>query len=659
MKPLSQYLRMVHCAVFALGLGLLQSAIAQSDVVLLVNTDVIHRPELSPIRQSVLVAAVQTGSTTSTTVQPNDTLANIVAREYGYPDNKDYREAQGDVIDAIKQLNALPSDKIIAGQQLSLPSFFRRPLSRGGTPQKAQILDLRGAEPSAARLTNDGSSAQLWSLGRIRSAPTIPQATSSAQAVRAASTAILRLNDRQFLERRDLLQQFKGDIAFPPITDDLALEFQDASESAPSTSSTSATSVTELDAKIDLTQLSQALAHSGRLYLLDYFAAPGSQKCEHGDLVYDKAVQTLEMIGAGALRERIVRRNIDFYADRDNNLKFIEDWIKASFFGDIQSQYLEALKTLRNRVAPPKVASAQLPVPGLFLQAIYADTLAKPETLVVSSSFTTNSITSAFPQELRLSRRASLVAAVLNVNGAMLEDDTYKYQEPLRTLRQLGDDWGTVLVGYKDGNGVPKGMYSQTGMGVTTIDFGTVVGTLDACKGKADIGASFAAPTVATKLLVARLIWPQQGTPSDAIAARRRLLMSGKVDDALLGKYRSAGTPTIQRLLRPDGGTVYSRNGKNEDARRYVGRMYVSIKHDGPVGSIPIVFGDPPIAVGQSFSAIQVGLDRLYLFDPHTLMWQSYPGSTVNGICLCDDTATHQSSFSDVLKTISEVTLYE
>ncbi|WP_231679010.1 LysM peptidoglycan-binding domain-containing protein [Ralstonia pseudosolanacearum] len=626
---------------------------------MLVNTSVIHQPELSSIRQSVLDAAVQTGSTTSTTVRPNDTLSNIVAREYGYPDGTDYREVQSDVIDAIKQLNSLPSDKIIAGQKLTLPFFFRRPLSRGSTPQRAQILDLRGAEPSAARLTNDNSSSQLWSLGRVRATPTIPQATSSVQAVRAASTAILRLSDRQFFERRNLLQLFKGNIAFPPVTDDFTLEFQDATESQPSTSSALTTSVTELDAKIDPNQLNQALTHSGRLYLLDYFAAPGSQKCEHGDLVYDKAVQTLETIGAGALRDRIVRRNIDFYTDRDNNLKFIEDWIRRSFFGDIQSQYLEALKTLRDRVAPPKGASTQLAIPGLFLQAIYADILAKPDTLVISSSFTTNSITSAFPQELRLSRRVSLVAAVLNVNGAVLESTIYDYQEPLRTLRQLGDDLGAVLVGYKDGNGVPKGMYSQTGVGVTTIDFGTVVGTLDTCKGKADIGASFAAPTVAAKLLVARLIWPQQGTPGDAIAARRRLLMSGKVEDALLGKYRSAGTPTIQRLLRPEGSTVYSRDGKNEDAKRYVGKMYVSIKHDGPIGSVPIVFGDTPDTVGTSFSAIQVGPDRLYLFDPRTLMWQSYPGSAVNGICLCDDAVSRQSSFSDVLKTISEVTLYE
>lgn len=165
--------------------------------------------------------------------------------------------------------------------------------------------------------------------------------------------------------------------------------------------------------------------------------------------------------------------------------------------------------------------------------------------------------------------------------------------------------------------------------------------------------------TVAAKLLVARLLWANSGNNVDAVAARRRLLVSGKVEDTLLGKYRSASIPAIERLIPTTSSVAYSPDGKSIDAKKYLGNMFVSLKHGGPVGSIQVVFDNVSNGLGSTFSALQIGKDKIYLFNSSTLMWNSHPADSVVGICLCDAPTSQQQSFLEMSKLISEVATNE
>lgn len=662
--PRSVALQFAHLGRMLLGAAAFPLLLAtgpvlaqQAGVVLLVNPSAVSRPEFAGLRQSMLNLAVEKRSIAGvTSVRSNEGLNNIIAREYGFGDTAEQRVAQRDIADAIKRLNGLTSDRIFVGQQLELPAFVRRPSTKGSNRSLAQVADYAGNSRSAL-LIRDPTGSALWNRDHLPADAATSQAEVSAAASREAGTSLVRMGLDDFFRNRAYIESLGNDIAFPPVGDDFVINLLQLS--TPTDAPITLKNVTELERPIDPSWILNATRVPGKLYLLDFFAPKGSQQCEHGDLVRDKSEQILEAIGAGVLKDRIESINIDFFANRQGNLDLIRKWVDR-FSGPLKEQYLEKLSALERRPAPPSTpGQAKLTVPGLFLQALYGTLLQRQDTLVISSSFSTISNDGVFPREFLFSGKSiSLVSAVLN-ESADLEDDFYKNQEPLQTFRMSGDELGAVLVGFKDGNGQPKGMFSSSGVGVTTIDFGTVVGQSGGCKGKADLGASFAAPAVAAKLLVARLIWTAEGGSANAIVARRRLVMAGKVEESLLGRYRSASTPSIQRLLRPRGGHIYDSHGKERDVSSLVGTAYLTLKNPSAGPPLYVMFGRSPIPIANVFSAIQFAKDKAFVLDSRTLTWQVYSSSVIDALCLCDAKTSVQTIYSEAINNISEVMFYE
>lgn len=641
------------------------------DLVLMVDADKFAKDDLAPFRKSLLDQAAKYGAMEAVSLKQGETLNQLVSRIYGYPDKvglSPFRGIQSDLVNSIVDVNNIDPRKLRAGQTLDVPQFIRRPLTKGSSTALAQVLNARQStldnasqefvtERNWSYTVAAESETALWTRNAVLSDEAV--VTSTAQ--RKAATTLLRVDVDQLDELGGLpglrTKVRDGTFSLLPNTTEYVVSLDQAPvppmlHAAPGEDGGKPRNSFQLTAE----QI-QKIKSSGPavLFLLDVFSGTGD--CKHGDLVYDKAVQTLNSLGLSSEVGRIQKQSIDFYADRAKNTLFIKDWIQRSFRGQSLQNYNLALNALMLSTAPTGLAPDTVAVPGLFLQAIYGTLAEDPSALVVSGSFYTSTPDNVFPKDIILNERANLINAVLNDNSTIESPALYS-QEPLSSFNLYRDLLGTVLVGYFDEAGVPHGMYSdsENGMGVTTIDDGVVVGTLDGCKGVKGVGASFAAPVVATKLLVGRLLWASKMNISDAIAARNRLLSSAFVQKAYLGKYWSGGAALPARLYAPEGLYMVTPDGKVADASQMAGHLTVTVEIPiaSGVQSVDYIFDRDPEIPLPGFSSLLLNGDSVFMFEKQPRRYPVWTERRVKSICICGDDKK-ALPLSEVMKFIKEV----
>jgi hypothetical protein len=229
-------------------------------------------------------------------------------------------------------------------------------------------------------------------------------------------------------------------------------------------------------------------------------------------------------------------------------------------------------------------------------------------------------------------------------------------KEPLRTFNQYREVLGTVLVGYFDEHGAPKGMYSKNGTGVTAIDDGVVVGE-GRCNGRTERGASFAAPVVAVKLLVGRLLWPERGDLTDAMSARLRLLRSASVRKEYFGHYWSGGPAAPQRLYAPMGHYLVSQDGTTKDATNLARRLTVMVEVQLSTGLklVPYLFDPEDVDPSNGFLVLQLQDDSAFLLERTRQGLPAWQAVKPVSICFCTDDTTFipVSEVRDILKEVA------
>lgn len=642
-------------------------------LILMVDPDRFAKDDLAPFRKSLLDQAVKYGATEPVALKSDEkTLNQLVARVYGYADkagSSPFRRIQADVVNSIIELNNVEPMKLRPGQTLLVPQFIRRPLTKGSSVAIAQVLNaskttLDNASPESVTdrtwtytvaATSPASGAALWT----REAAISNEAVLSRTTQRKAATTLIGVDADQLGELGGLPGLRKkvrdGTFSLLPNTTQYVVSLDQAAVS-PTPHADTGEKVGQPTNTFQLTaEQVQKVRQTGpgKLYLLDVFT--GAADCRHGDLVYDKAVQTLNSLGLGSETSRIQKQSIDFYADRSKNTQFIKDWIQRSFRGQALQNYNLALSTLMQTPEPSGLAPETIVVPGLFLQALYGTLADDSSALVVSGSFYTSSPDNVFPKDIILNGHANLISAVLN-DTSTIEAPTEYYREPLSTFNLYRDLLGTVLVGYFDDDGVPHGMYSQTGIGVTTIDDGVVVGTLGGCKGMKGTGASFAAPVVAAKLLVGRMLWTSKANIPDAMAARNRLLSSALVRKAYLGKYWSGGSASPARLYAPDGLYVVTPEGKNIDASNMSGHLTVTVEIPltSGVKFVDYIFNPDPNDPSPGFNSLLLDGDSAFLLEKQLTQPPIWRERRIKSICFCGDDKK-ALPLSEAIKFIKEV----
>ncbi len=643
------------------------------DLLLMVDVDKFASDDLAPFRKSLLEQAAKSGATESVSLKPGETLNQMVARVYGYgdqPGSSPSRGIQADLVGSIIDINKVEPTKLLPGQTLQVPQFVRRPMTKGSSVSKAQVLNASKSAPGSASAAS--VTARTWSY---TVSPTYPLrdevlwtrdvAISDDAMVlnttpREAGTTLVRVDADQLDQLGGLpglrAKVRDGTFSLLPSPTLFIVKFDRVILDSTQSAAVGKGERQQADA-FRLTPLQvQKVKQWGpaKLYLLDVFSEVGG--CRHGDLVYDKAIQTLDALGLGSEAGRIQKQSIDFYSDRSKNTQFIRDWIQNSFKGQALQNYNLALTTLEQSPVPSGLAPDSIAIPGLFLQALYGTLAEDSSALGVSGSFFTSTSESVFPKDIILHGRANLINAVLN-DASAIEAPTQYAQEPLSTFNLYRDLLGTVLVGYFDEVGTPRGMYSQTGIGVTTIDDGVVVGTQGSCKGVTGTGASFAAPVVATKLLVGRMLWTSKSSIPDAMAARNRLLSSGLVRRAYLGKYWSGGAPSPARLYAPpEGPYAVLSNGEIADASKMSGRLTVTVEIPLNSGAklVDYVFDTDPNDPSPGFTSLLLNQDSVFMLERQSARLSVWRERQVKSICICGDDKK-ALSLSEAVLLIKEV----
>lgn len=642
------------------------------DLVFMVDADKFAAGDLTRFRKSLLDQAAMSGATEPVTLKPGETLNQMVARVYGYGDNNGwspFRQIQADLVNSIIDVNKVEPTKVRPGQTLQVPQFIRRPLTKGSSLNKAQVLN--ASTSSLDNVARDTFTRRTWSYTIeaassavetsiwTRKTATADEAVVSSSTQREAGTTVIVVDADNLSQLGGLsgLQAKVRDGTFSllPNTAEYVVNFGQTSLETITQKITEESKEQPPDLfPLTPDQINKVKqAGLGKLYLLDVFSAEGG--CKHGDLVYDKSVQTLNSLGLSSEKNRIVKQSIDFYADKPKNIQFIKNWIQRSFQGQALQNYNLALAALMQTAPPIGLASDAIAIPGLFLQALYGTLAEDPSALVVSGSFYTSAEGSVFPKDIILNVRANLVNAVLNDDSA-IEAPTQYFQEPLSTFNLYRELLGTVLVGYFDEAGVPRGMYSQTGLGVTTIDDGVVVGAQGGCKGMKGTGASFAAPVVATKLLVGRMLWAKKPNIPDPIAARNRLLASSFVQKAYLGKYRSGGAASAAKLYAPEGRYAVAPNGVSTDASRMGGQLTVTVEIPLALGVkfVDYVFDTEPGDISPGFISLLLNDDSAFMLEKQMMQPPVWTERKVKSICICGDDKK-ALSLSEAIKLFREV----
>lgn len=670
----TRWLLCAFAVSFAIGAFGPEYARAQAGTELVFLIDQERLVDDAPLRRAILESSVQSAAMEVDALKEREALPQLVSRVYGYgvtQDSQRYKEVQLDLVKAIASLNSIKDlNKVPAGAPLRLPLFVKRPLTRGSNPSLAQVLNLTPeavvvapSEPAPIRktsytvATSDGSA--LWS----RRATTLGSNPVSDAILRSAEKALLRVSLEQvqrFGGLPALRERIKsGTLALPPNTEMYEVSLGQAPPPAPAGLALGGAAPAPSQPKpaqftFSAEQLAALRSAKGSLYLLDTFSKDGST-CSHGDLVREKAVQTLRKLGLESEVGRIKTLSVDFYANRAANIEYVRKWIAKSFRPPALDTYKLALAELEKASPPANVRPGAVTVPGLFLQAIYGTLSEDENTLVVSGSFYTVAPDNIFPKDIVLNPRANFVNAVLN-DAVAIEAEPQAATEPLQTFNRYRESLGTVLVGYFDETGRAQGMYSAKGEGVTAIDDGTVSGEQGGCRGKQDRGASFAAPVVAVKLLVGRLLWPQGSDYTDAIAARQRLLRSASVRKDYLGKYWAAGPSAPERLYAPTGHFFVRPDGTRADAKKFAGRLTLTVEVDLSTGPkrVPYLFDPEDVDPSPGFSALSLESDQAFLLVRPKGGSASWFLTRPVGLCLCVDDKK-VLSIPEALSTFKEV----
>jgi hypothetical protein len=134
------------------------------DLVLMVDVDKFASDDLAPFRKSLLDQAAKSGATESVALKPGETLNQMVARVYGYghqPGSYSFRGIQADLVNSIIDINNVAPTKLRPGQILQVPQFVPRPLTKGSSVLKAQVLNASKSAPDS--VSKAAATARTWS----------------------------------------------------------------------------------------------------------------------------------------------------------------------------------------------------------------------------------------------------------------------------------------------------------------------------------------------------------------------------------------------------------------------------------------------------------------------------------------------------------------
>lgn len=549
-------------------------------------------PEETEAVVTALAVAQDRSSWVSIDVREKDTLYGILFEQYRFSDALFPRLTQR-LVDLIADVNKVDPLKLPTDQPLRIPLLATRPMTDGASGKLTQTLDFETREAWTFAATDAFNPAAPRNTPASKAAGTWTTELSPAQ-YSAFVTALPERLRRVF--RRGVYAGPLAQIGYFAVSDGAVVTAAAAGAAA-------VPPPTQLKGVLD--------QHVGRYYILDFFGSATS--CSHGHLVMDAARQALQAIGKPGWIQRLEPVELDFFADRGAALRHLDTFLKSRTprEREVMTPIVEHLKSLRKPATTP--AGRPFSVPLFYLQALYHNFLAAPDTDVISSSFWT--VADGFqtlPNSYLPDSAVSMLSAVLD---ELITVESNINREPIASFYQRRHDLGLLLVGASTGPAAFSGMTSQSGDGVTLLADAFVDGT-GPCQGQRRSGASFATPVIGVHALAAKAYWRSQKQPILAADLKRRLLLSGMREPAYVGKFASGGLPVLVDLLQ-SGAVGIDANGNRVGLADAVGHSEISIRSAS---------GKPDTLVFRRDVNGFVGLEfrngTVYVFTPAWNQWK-------------------------------------
>jgi hypothetical protein len=347
--------------------------------------------------------------------------------------------------------------------------------------------------------------------------------------------------------------------------------------------------------EIGLSKLSKLTLNDFRNYFIfDEF----NDSCSHGNKVLDVIKQVLHKYNLEYAFKKVIIRKINYFNNIEEGDSLYRTYCVSYRYGDIRAVVDQ--ETLEKNAGSNEYS------PSNYLNAIY--TLAvdeKPD--VISSSFVSEGEDAYARNSFSGDNKATnYFTAALNdaidldsINSNLrsgLRPRISSYLEPLYTYQLSLENEGTIVVGNQIDSSRYLGMFSRTGTKVTVLGKGAswgLVGCTNCIDSLKDVGTSFATPEVATKMFIAKAFWRRMDQNIVALEARNRLILATNLQPSLVGKFASAGSVDLQKLLEFKKGFL--------------------VRNDGSIVTIDSLYGEPILYYGQhgqSLSATDVGSIR-------------------------------------------------
>jgi hypothetical protein len=572
-------------------------------------------------------------------VNPGDSLTSVINQQYGFYQS-DYRKTTDSLVKLISDANQLnDANSILAGQVLRIPTLPRRPVAASKV-DLSQYLDLENN-----------------SLTLMTSKNAVVSSTKANTSIRKdleqGSTWVISMTQEQ---NQEFLSMVKGEIEaamqankiYSGPTTQLEEIFGETDEFDRPNPDTSTQPISETNASTSVAERLQTIKSDkvGDYFILDYFPPPNSNKCTHGEMVSEVALETLTQLGLPQFKDHLHKVQIDFFEDKTSAAQIIRQYISTFPDAQVQSDLTDALNELLQKKKPKPDKKY---VPLLYIQALYTKyVFSKAPTIVSSSFFFRKDGYKVLPAEYDRNNDTILAAAVMDDQGSKIEE---VQTEPQQSFYYTRKDLGTILIGAEQSAGVFFGMYSEDGDGVSVLGKANGWGSSNTCISPDKIGTSFSTPNIAAELLIAQAYWISNGLKISAKDAKARLLLASDINPQYIDRFASAGVPRIERLLRLESSFVETSQGIIEDVGVQSG--FVKIKNqNGAPFQLPVQKGPDGIR------GLQVVEGKVFIFRDDLFKWKQVELEDDGGsITIVANGVTSSMTFRDFTKQFKEIVL--
>ncbi|MBL7743139.1 MAG: hypothetical protein JNN00_06640 [Chitinophagaceae bacterium] len=306
------------------------------------------------------------------------------------------------------------------------------------------------------------------------------------------------------------------------------------------------------------------------LVIVDEFLAK-EDRCSHGEKVMDVVRQVLNRHNLSNILPHVKIYPINYYSNCEVGDTIYKNWLAKYDSGRFDEIITSASGfSVVDSTTKFRFKNRNDKTPSTYLTTLYQTIIdASPD--IITGSYVINASDPYIQYSLTNNLKTSFVNSALN-DSAEIEvymrnrlrkiNAPYKVIEPLTSYLNAFEDLGIIIVGNLAYGSSFKGMFSSTGSYINSLGRGTFWGEkgITKCIQYTDNGTSYATPEIAANLFIAKAFWRSKNLEINSLEARNRLILSSDLIPSLVGKFASAGSLNMDKLLTDANAYLVTKN---------------------------------------------------------------------------------------------------